>query len=58
MPAVFFILEITILSAQASCLFSGQQHEDIRIRCKISAGRNSTWIGDAPSQNVEETQSS
>lgn len=40
------------------CLFSGQQHEDVRTRCKIPAGRNSIWIGDTPSQNMEENQSS
>lgn len=40
-----------------SWLFSGQQYEDVKTRCKNPAGRSNTWIGDPPNQNMEETQS-
>lgn len=33
-----------------SCLFSGQQREDVRTGFKTPARRNSSWIGDTPSQ--------
>jgi len=54
----FYSGDCYFLCMSYNCLFSGQQHEDVWTRCKILAGRNSTWTGDTPRQNMEETHSS